>query len=132
MRARPWPTPPALLSQHRGHLNRYLAWLTPDLSPAVPEGLHPGHGRGIVPGLVFPLAVLGVREASVQFDHGRVLLVDAIPAPSAPARTRERHLPPRLRQPMRPFHVAVIPVLQRRMVASRRSRDEFIQVGAPA
>ena len=100
--------------------------------PAVPEGLLPVHGGGVVTVLVPPLVLGPVAEPPVQLDHDPISLVHAVPPSAPPVRIRERRLPDRLRQPVRPFHVAVVAVLQHRVVSASRGSDELMQVSAPA
>jgi hypothetical protein len=103
-----------------------------DLRPAVPQCLLPGHRRRVVAGLVLPLVFGRVAQLSVQFHQHAVVPVLAVAAATAAVRAGERRLPGRLGQPVGPFHVAVIAVLQHRMVPAGRRRDELTQVSAPA
>jgi hypothetical protein len=73
-----------------------------------------------------------MRQPPVQLHYYRVLPVQAIAAATAPAGSRERRLPDRLGQAVRPFHVAVVAVLKHRMVAAGSGCDELMQVSAPA
>ena len=131
-RARPGPAAPAVAAQHAGHLGGGLAGLPLDLRPAVPQRLLPVRGGGVVPGLV-PPPVLGlVGEPPVELDDHAEGLVHAVPPAPAAARLGERHLPGRLRQPVRPLYVPVVTELQHRVVPGRRRCDELLQVGAPA
>jgi hypothetical protein len=119
-------------SQYLGDLRRRLTGVPGDLHPSVPERVLPVHGGRVVAGLVAPLRLDRVRQPAVQLDHHAVVAVEAV-APSAPAvRALERRLPDRLREPVRPLHISAVAVLQHRMVAAGRRRDEFMQFSAPA
>jgi hypothetical protein len=83
-----------------------------DVRPAVSEGLLPVHGSGVVPVLVPPLVLTPVSQPPVQLDHHAIAPVKAIPAAAASVRARERRLPDRLRQAVRPFHVPLVAKLQ--------------------
>ena len=117
---------PAVAAQHAGHLGGGLAGLPLDLRPAVPQRLLPVRGGGVVPGLVPPLVFGLVGEPPVELDDHAEGLVHAVPSAPAAARLGERHLPGRLRQPVRPLHVPVIAELQHRVVPGRRGDDKFV------
>src|SRR5580693_2876629 len=106
--------------------------MPPYVRPAIPQGLVPVHGGGIVAVLVPPLILRAVSEPPVQFDYDPVHPVHAVPPSGPPARARERRLPDRRWQAVRPFHVTVIAILQHRVVSASRGRDELTQVSAPA
>jgi hypothetical protein len=105
--------------------------MPPDVRPAVPEGLLPVEGGGVVAVLVLPLILIRVRQPPVQLHHHAIVAVEAVPASPPAVRPGERRLPDRLRQPVRPFHVPVVAELQQRMVATGRGHDEFTHVSAP-
>jgi hypothetical protein len=106
--------------------------MPPDVGPAVPQGLVPVHCSGIVAGLVPPLILWLVSEPPVKLHHHAVVPVKTIPASPPAIRAGKRRLPDRLRQPVRPFHVTLVSVLQHRVISAGRGGDELMQVSAPA
>jgi hypothetical protein len=118
--------------QHLGNLRRRLAGVPGDVHPSVPERVLPVYGSRVVAGLVAPLGLDRVRQPTVQLDHHAVVAIEAIAASAPAVRALEWRLPDRLGEPVRPLHVSAIAVLQHRMVATGRRRDEFMQFSAPA
>jgi hypothetical protein len=118
--------------QHLGNLRRRLAGVPGDVHPSVPERVLPVHGGRVVAGLVAPLGLDRVRQPTVQLNHHAVVAVKAVAASAPALRALEWRLPDRLGEAMRPLHVSPVAVLQHRMVAAGRRRDEFMQFSAPA
>ncbi|HJY69582.1 MAG TPA: hypothetical protein VJ254_22895 [Streptosporangiaceae bacterium] len=118
--------------QDLGDLCRRLAGVPGDLHPSVPQRVLPVHGGRVVAGLVAPLGLDRVRQPTVQLDHHTVVTIEAIAASAPAVRALEWRLPDRLGEPVRALHVAAVAVLQHRMVAAGRRRDEFMQFSAPA
>jgi hypothetical protein len=118
--------------QDLGDLCRRLAGVPGDLHPSVPERLLTIRGGRVVADLVAPLGLDRVRQPTVQLDHHTVVTIEAIAASAPAVRALEWRLPDRLGEPVRALHVAAVAVLQHRMVAAGRRRDEFMQFSTPA
>jgi phosphoglycolate phosphatase len=131
-RARPGRPVPAMVTEHAGDLGGGRAGTPGNRRPVIPQRLLAVRGGGVVPGLVLPPVLGRVRQPPVELHYYSVLLVHAVPPAAPPVRCRERNLPARLGQSVRPLHVPVIAVLQHRMIARNGRLEDLVQVSAPA
>jgi hypothetical protein len=98
------------------------------VDPAVAERVR-AIRRGRVVALGIPPPVLWrMSEATIQLHNHRVGLIYPVAPSASAAWTGERHLPPRLRQPVRPLHVARVAELEHGLVAIRGRVEELFQI----
>src|SRR3984957_8473958 len=114
------------------HLPGRAAPSAGDVHPAVPERGTDRRRRVVVPVLVVAALLRRVEPLSVELHDELVLLVVAVAVPPAAVGLGVLDLLGGRREPVRPFDVVVVAVLDDGVRAARAGQDDLVEVAAPA